>query len=163
MLRDSGRALALTETGQVYRWGTRLLPSTCIIQTTPQLITELGDKKVIAIAVASSRMLALTDRGQIYNWGTSYSSRSTDLYTPTLVTGLEKINIKAISACEFSSLAVSDTGDFYVWNGDRFNGLKDEMDGNQPLKFIFPEQSITKKEAESVIQSNNSSYSCTIS
>ena len=126
-------ALALTESGRVWAWGSnrayqcgRKPASRSPATQAPTIVVPLPvplEKAASQIAAGRSHSIAIC-KGQVYCWGSSHHGQSgnvvrrTGVAPPRLVDGLEKQNIVQVSAGGFHSLALNDKGQVYAWGSN---------------------------------------------
>ena len=135
----SRHILALSDSGDVYAWGTgsagqlglgkkRSFPS-------PQLVWGLMRKGVRQIAAGDAHSLALTYNGLVYSWGSSkvgqlgHGNRKTQPL-PKLITYLDEnvsreksSTVRLIGAGARHSIAVLGNGELYCWGRPDFGRL----------------------------------------
>ena len=109
-------ALALSDSGVVYAWGsansTAIGTFTTLSQTlAPRVVA--GAPRFMSIVAARDISFGLTSSGQVYWWGFGGSTASTAI--PQLVTGAPVFT--AISGDDYNVLAVTANGSAYRWNG----------------------------------------------
>jgi hypothetical protein len=131
--------LALSDSGDVYAWGTgtsgqlglgkrRSFPS-------PQLVWGMMRKGVRQIAAGDAHSLALTYNGLVYSWGSSkvgqlgHGNRKTQVL-PKLITALDETvsrerssTVRLIGAGARHSVAVLGNGELYMWGRPDFGRL----------------------------------------
>ena len=123
-------ALALTNDGKVYIWGTESNSSMAGFSTTatPTHMTALDGKNIVKVRTGGYTGHAISSDGKLYSWGkgSNYglpSGLNSDITAPTEMTWFSRNNIKVVDvqvpydnagAC----LALDDQDRMYVWGED---------------------------------------------
>jgi alpha-tubulin suppressor-like RCC1 family protein len=122
--------IALESDGDVYAWGLRVSGalgdgSTSSHVTTPQQISALSAKEIVAIASGYQFSLALEDDGTVWAWGRNVEGQLGDGTTTQRTTPVQVPNlsgITAIAAGGYHALALQgDGGIVWAW-GDNSEG-----------------------------------------
>ncbi len=119
-------ALALTEDGEVYTWGSndygQLGISTDSSVKTPTKITIGAQETIVSIAAGEKFSLALTEDGTIYAWGNNASQQlgvskdvETERNVPAAVDALSAHFIVSITAAYNSAAAITANGELWMW------------------------------------------------
>jgi alpha-tubulin suppressor-like RCC1 family protein len=157
-------ALALTNCGQVYSWGSsghdRIVHGRGSDDGSdgddndeddygiPRLITALLDERVRGIAAGPLVSCAVTDAGALYTWGKHYfgslgHGEERDRDWPTLVEALDGILVVGVSAHIVQTMALADDGSVYAFGrgpglgispGDEGDAVDDGSDTSSPPK-----------------------------
>lgn len=132
---------AITDNGELYTWGGgmygKLGHGNENGYSTPCLVEDLRDKRLIQIACGSRHTVVLLDTLDVYTWGDKENGVSghgdTDghQYTPRVVDALKDKRICQISACGFHSSALAENGDVYTWGEGKFGRLGNGSEHNQ--------------------------------
>jgi alpha-tubulin suppressor-like RCC1 family protein len=152
-------SLALTESGEVYTWGSNDLGRLGLADTQDRLTPTRvpGLTTIQAIAAGAYHSLALAESGDVYLWGLKgdeygrlqnslqksgiefeyvfeYIAKAVRRRTPMKVPGL--IRVKAIAAGEGYSLALTESGEVYAWGWNEHGqlGLGDTAVRLTPMK-----------------------------
>lgn len=134
----SGHILALSDSGDVYAWGTgssgQLGLGTRRNYYQPQLVWGMMRKGVRQIAAGDAHSLALTYNGQVFSWGSNkvgqlgHNNRKTEVL-PKLIEELDKIGrdasstVRLIGAGATHSVCVFGNGEVYMWGRPNFGRL----------------------------------------
>lgn len=132
----------LTESGQIYFWGTATLDnantpqngstSTNSVLPTPQLVDTLNSKGIVQIAAGGHHLLALTHSGDVYAWGSGVRGQlgladRRSRHSPHLVKALVGHSVCQVACGLAHSAAVTDTGDVYTWGASCGAGNRDGL------------------------------------
>ncbi|PAA46928.1 hypothetical protein BOX15_Mlig003223g3, partial [Macrostomum lignano] len=122
--------LALTDSGDLYTWGSN---SHCQLGNgnTNQLLqpTLSSLLKVCSIACGASHSLALTQDGEVYAWGCNNcgqvgSGTTVNQPSPRRLAGpLTNRRIRRVGACQSASFAVSVAGEVFSWGCNKHGQL----------------------------------------
>lgn len=138
----SNYALALTEDGTAYTWGTNdsreLGNGGSEDSNRPVLVSLPVGVTVVDIASGAHHGLALTDDGTVYGWGSNargqlgIGSISVSVSTPVEVTALTGLTSRIVKIASGSgathSFAIAEDGTLYEWGDDYFNSDLGDQD-----------------------------------
>ncbi|MFA4986437.1 MAG: hypothetical protein WC712_07635 [Candidatus Brocadiia bacterium] len=123
----SAHTLVLYSDGSVYSWGSNNMGQLGLgnntDKNTPQLVSALSGKGVVAIAAGYWHSIALCSDGKVYIWGynqygTLGLGNSSNKNTPQLVTALSSKTVIAVAAGCYFSLALCSDGAVYGWGSN---------------------------------------------
>ncbi|KAK6944175.1 Regulator of chromosome condensation, RCC1 [Dillenia turbinata] len=122
-------SVAVSALGEVYTWGFgrggRLghpefdIHSGQAAVITPRIVTDLGSRRIKAVAAAKHHTAVATEGGEVFTWGSNregqlgYTSVDTQP-TPRRVSSL-KSKIVAVAAANKHTAVVSETGEVFTW------------------------------------------------
>lgn len=135
----TGHIMALSDSGDVYAWGTGTAGQLGLGRKrnspSPQLVWGLMRKGVRQIAAGDAHSLALTYNGLVYSWGSSkfgqlgHGNRRTQLL-PKLIQYLDEnvsreksSTVRLVGAGSRHSVAVLGNGELYCWGRPDFGRL----------------------------------------
>ena len=133
---EASFTLALTNTGELYAWGSntygQLGDGTTIDKSVPVRVDTTGvlaDKVVTQIAVGSYESYALTSEGKVYAWGENWGGAlgdgtTTNSNTPVAVDtsgALAGKIVTQIAATQYSVIVLTSEGTLFGWGGN-YNG-----------------------------------------
>jgi uncharacterized repeat protein (TIGR02543 family) len=134
-------SLALTQSGQVWAWGSnlgQLGDGTNTSRSTPVQVQGLpASDAVTRIAAGSYHSLAVTRSGQVWAWGYNYHGElgdytTTTRLTPVQVQGLPQSDpVTGIAAGNNHSLAVTRSGQVWAWGYNYYGELGDYTTTNR--------------------------------
>ena len=116
-------SLALTEEGEVYRWGAAGHEQS---QQTPQRVTTLAGVRVVLVYAVGNSSCAVTKKGELYTWGESYYAslgHGVDAWqqTPKRVEALSRVKVAAVAMCNTHTLVAGADG--VVWAFGKYGSL----------------------------------------
>jgi hypothetical protein len=113
-------ALALTEEGQVYGWGSWPANGHGQEQHTPQRVVALLDEQVKLVYARGNSSCAVTEKGELYTWGRDYPNSfhfghgvAASQPTPKRVEALRRVKVVAAAICNSRTLVAGEDG--VVW------------------------------------------------
>ena len=123
---------AVTESGEVYTWGSgefgRLGYVDIKKQPQPRLLVELGSNFIVKLSLGYYHAAAISDKGIVFTWGRGINGQlghgsilNEDSVRP--VSALTHCFIVDIACGESHSLALSDKNEVYTWGGGQLGQL----------------------------------------
>jgi len=113
---------ALTADGELYTWGNgrfgRLGLGSAANQSSPTLVEDLVDEKVIEVAAGEFHMLALTESGKVLAWGAErgglgLGENVKDAYEPVQVEFFDGQEVVAVACGRAHSVVLTQDGKVY--------------------------------------------------
>jgi len=133
-------SLALSDTGELWTWGSNTFGQLGIGDTNNQLqpVKVTMDKRFVAIAAGAIHSLALSDTGELWTWGSNGDGQlgigHTNNQLQPVKVAIDK-SFVAIAAGHAHSLALSDTGELLTWGyNDGQLGIGHTTRQLQPVK-----------------------------
>eukprot|EP00762_Andalucia_godoyi_P006478 ANDGO_02934.mRNA.1 Ultraviolet-B receptor UVR8 len=153
---------AVTDTGDVYTWGSngfgQLGHDSTNDENLPRLVKSIVSKQIVAVSCGRCHMAAISSDGVAYTWGLNNNGQlghgdTTICLTPRVVSGFVGRKVVAVACGSSHTCMILDTGELYTWgygNSGRL-GHGDSKDALEPrLLDGFASRRITKVFSSSV-------------